>query len=128
MGNLRVLHICLVALAASIFIADNTVNAAYLGCIIKIVRVGTTEAAVSDPSLSGHIIYGYKSPKNSALQCPGWGTSSNQLFNLKAQNGDAMLATSLTAVSLGQTVLMVNSTADTYGPGEAIDRIYLDAP
>lgn len=113
-----------------IFASSTTVNAGTVRCQVNLVMVGTTPMtvdALSNP-VSGHTMVA--SPATSTY-CPGWEANdtnpAKNNFFLNSTNGDAMLATALTALSLGQPVY-IHSLDDTFGNWAVVEQIYVAAP
>ncbi len=113
-----VFKICLVLGAMLLFMANPVDSkAGSVRCEVSIDLVGSTD---SNSTTSGHVFSAHKVGGD----CPGWGTRVTNNFLVTTINGDGMLATILTASSLGKT-LFIHSLDDTFGNWATIHQVYL---
>ena len=99
---------------------------AFANCEVKLIQVGSTELTVDgagDP-VSGHLLIAQRANPTSTTTCLGWSTATTQGFHIAVTNGDAMLATALTALSLGKT-MTIACPSDTFPNYQVIDRTYV---
>ena len=111
--------ICLVVMVSCglLMIKPVVANAGNVRCKVAIDLVGATD---STTNYSGDVFLAHKVGGT----CPNWGTNTQNNFALTSTNGDAMLATLLTAFSLGKDVY-IHSLTDEFGNWSLIHQVYV---
>lgn len=102
-----------------VFVAVATSHAGAVRCVVDVKLVGATTGASG--TVSGYKVLASKAGGS----CPGWGTRTSNNFNLQPTNADGMLATILTAVSLGRSVA-IHSPDDTFPNGGLVEQVYME--
>lgn len=111
----------LVSALVGLFVMVTTSTFAATVCSdMKIVKTGTKV-------IGGAQVNVVRAKRASAATCGNMTTADIRTFNFSATNGDAGLATALTALSLGQNVYMV-LTSDTAAAGTTVEIIQISAP
>ncbi len=66
--------------------------------------------------------------QNTRNDCGDWAQNQTNNYTLMSENADAMLASALTALSLGYPVTVVSATADVYPNGGTMVSLFVNMP
>ena len=118
--KMNTLKIGLVGVLAAVFMMINTSAFAAVECTnMKVIKTGTKV-------ISGAQVNVVRAQIGSGT-CGNMTASDKRTFNFSDVNGDAGLATSLTALSLGQNVYLVLTDANAAN-GTTVEIIQISAP